>query len=75
MLREGLRALSEGLLSNSPLFGRNSDETSKLSLDAPEPPPGPLGLADRLEKLAALHERGVLTDAEFAKAKALQLGL
>lgn len=42
---------------------------------APEPPPGPLGLADRLEKLAALHERGVLTDAEFAKAKALQLGL
>ena len=34
-----------------------------------------LGLADRLEKLAALHERGVLTDAEFAKAKALQLGL
>ena len=46
-----------------------------VAATAPEPPPGPLGLADRLEKLAALHERGVLTDAEFAKAKALQLGL
>ena len=42
---------------------------------APEPPTGPLGLADRLEKLAALHERGALTDAEFAKAKANLLGL
>ena len=33
------------------------------------------GLDDRLEKLAALHERGALTDAEFAKAKANLLGL
>ena len=36
---------------------------------------GPPGLEDRLEKLAALHERGALTDAEFAKAKANLLGL
>ena len=36
---------------------------------------GPPGLDDRLEKLASLRERGALTDAEFAKAKALQLGL
>ena len=35
---------------------------------------GPRGPAGRLGKLAALHERGALTDAEFAKAKALQLG-
>ena len=48
---------------------------SPLRPERSHPPPGPLGLADRLEKLAALHERGVLPDAEFAKAKALQLGL
>ena len=36
---------------------------------------GPPGLEDRLEKLAALHERGALTDAEFTKAKANLLGL
>ena len=36
---------------------------------------GPPGLEDWLEKLAALHERGALTDAEFAKAKANLLGL
>ena len=29
---------------------------------------------DRLEKLAALHERGVLTDAEFAREKQKILG-
>ena len=46
-----------------------------VAATAPEPPPGPLGLADRLVKLAALHERGALTDAEFAKAKANLLGL
>ena len=36
---------------------------------------GPPGLDDRLEKLASLHERGALTDAEFAKAKTNLLGL
>ena len=36
---------------------------------------GPPGLDDRLEKLASLRERGALTDAEFAKAKANLLGL
>ena len=46
-----------------------------VAATAPEPPPGPLGLADRLVKLAALHERGALTDAEFTKAKANLLGL
>ena len=55
--------------------GLDRVEKEDIVSAAPEPPTGPLGLADRLEKLAALHERGVLTDAEFAKAKALQLGL
>ena len=36
---------------------------------------GPPGLDDRLEKLASLHERGALSDAEFATAKANLLGL
>ena len=33
-----------------------------------------MGLADDLERLAALHRSGALTDAEFASAKARALG-
>ena len=36
---------------------------------------GGQGIEDRLEKLASLHERGALSDAEFATAKANLLGL
>ena len=50
-------------------FGSTSAGVGSLGLS------GPPGLDDRLEKLASLRERGALTDAEFAKAKALQLGL
>lgn len=43
------------------------------------PPPGPEGMsADvtaRLGELGKLHEQGVLTDAEFAQAKAKLLGI
>ena len=50
-------------------FGSKSAGAGSMGLS------GPPGLDDRLEKLAALHERGALTDAEFAKAKANLLGL
>ena len=50
-------------------FGLKSAGAGSMGLS------GPPGLDDRLEKLAALHERGALTDAEFAKAKANLLGL
>ncbi|HEY2561442.1 MAG TPA: PspC domain-containing protein [Caldimonas sp.] len=33
-----------------------------------------MGLADDLERLAALHRSGALSDAEFARAKARALG-
>ena len=36
---------------------------------------GGQGIEDRLEKLASLHERGALSDAEFATAKENLLGL
>jgi hypothetical protein len=42
---------------------------------APPPrQPADVDPLDRLEKLAALHERGVLTDAEFAREKQKILG-
>ncbi|HEX4233957.1 MAG TPA: PspC domain-containing protein [Caldimonas sp.] len=34
-----------------------------------------MGLADDLERLAALHQSGALSDTEFARAKARSLGL
>jgi hypothetical protein len=46
----------------------------------PEPDPGPPAAAmtspmvDQLNQLAALHQQGVLTDDEFAAAKAKTLG-
>jgi phage shock protein PspC (stress-responsive transcriptional regulator) len=33
-----------------------------------------MGIADDLERLAGLHQRGALSDAEFASAKARTLG-
>ncbi|WP_139123003.1 SHOCT domain-containing protein, partial [Cellulosimicrobium cellulans] len=35
---------------------------------------GDADLVDRLERLAALHRDGALTDAEYARAKARLLG-
>jgi Short C-terminal domain len=43
----------------------------------PPPPPAPAGSApmiDQLNQLADLHQRGVLTDEEFAAAKAKLFG-
>jgi len=43
----------------------------------PAPPPAPAGgdMTDELERLATLRSQGVLTDDEFAAAKAKLLGL
>jgi len=45
---------------------------------APPPPPAPAAPSqdpiDRITELAQLHDRGVLTDQEFAAAKAQVLG-
>jgi hypothetical protein len=44
---------------------------------APPPPSAPVAdssPADELERLAKLHEQGILTDEEFAQAKAKTLG-
>lgn len=38
------------------------------------PQPGAAGLAEQIGQLAALHQQGVLTEAEFAAAKARLLG-
>ncbi|MGC2006166.1 SHOCT domain-containing protein [Trebonia sp.] len=45
---------------------------------APQPPPAPAAapspMIDQLNQLAALHQQGVLSDEEFAAAKAKLLG-
>ena len=45
---------------------------------APQPPPAPAPapspMIDQLNQLAALHQQGVLSDEEFAAAKAKLLG-
>jgi Short C-terminal domain len=45
---------------------------------APEPPPPPAAapspMIDQLNQLAALHQQGILSDEEFAAAKAKLLG-
>jgi hypothetical protein len=41
----------------------------------PAPPAAPSSVTDRLATLATLRASGALTDAEFARAKALELGL
>ena len=42
---------------------------------APPPPPPQDDPADEVEHLAQLHDSGVLTDDEFAAAKAKALGI
>jgi hypothetical protein len=55
--------------------GRREDEEAPQYSDEPvqyaPPPPSPV---DELEHLAQLHASGVLTDEEFASAKAKVLG-
>jgi hypothetical protein len=60
--------------------GRNDDAQYDESQDAPAPAeptqyaPAPADPADQIEHLAQLHASGVLTDDEFASAKAKVLG-
>lgn len=52
-------------------------EAQQAAAAAPPPPPAPAGATDvvaELQKLAALKEQGILSDAEFAAAKAKLLG-
>ena len=42
---------------------------------AEENPAAPSSLTDKLATLASLRASGALTEAEFARAKALELGL
>ncbi len=63
-------------------YGEPSPYGSEPQQYAPEPqqyaPPAPAEEDDataQLQKLAALHTQGVLTDEEFASAKAKILGL
>lgn len=50
-------------------------EAAQQLLGQPAPTaPAPSSAADELVKLAGLHQQGVLTDAEFAAAKARLLG-
>lgn len=42
---------------------------------APAAPPAGGGMTDELERLASLRNQGVLTDDEFASAKAKLLGI
>jgi hypothetical protein len=63
-------------------YGEPSPYESEPQQYAPEPqqyaPPAPAEEDDataQLQKLAALHTQGVLTDEEFAAAKAKILGL
>jgi len=53
--------------------GRDSSGTRTKPASTARKPPAS-GLAEELAKLAQLHALGVLTDAEFAAAKAKLLG-
>ena len=44
--------------------------TNRVPPQAPAPAPAPPDLVSRLESLVQLHDKGVLTDAEYAAAKA-----
>jgi hypothetical protein len=70
-----LEAAGNGVLG---INGRHSAETD-AGVGAPTTPteaaaPSAPGLADRLRELATLHQEGVLSDEEFAGAKAKLLG-
>jgi len=55
---------------------RNDEEEQQQQPDAPpQYAPAPPDSADQLEHLGQLHASGVLTDEEFASAKAKVLGI
>ena len=55
-------------------FGRKSAEEEQQAADQTQYVPAPADPADELEHLGQLHASGVLTDEEFASAKAKVLG-
>lgn len=48
---------------------RSTDTAGEGSVPEREASPAPVSIADEIEKLADLHSRGILTDAEFEAAK------
>ncbi len=50
------------------------EPSSPAPAPAAAPPAGGEDLVDQLQRLGSLHESGVLSDAEFAEAKARLLG-
>ena len=56
-------------------YGEPSPYGSEPQQYAPEPPAEEDDATAQLQKLAALHTQGVLTDDEFSAAKAKILGL
>jgi hypothetical protein len=51
------------------------DEEDYRALDTAPPPAAAGSYLDELERLAALHDQGVLTDEEFQAKKGQLLGL
>ena len=61
----------------SPWNWADTSVTAPPQQQAPPPPAPPAAgpsMADQLQQLAALHQQGMLTDDEFAAAKAKLLG-
>jgi hypothetical protein len=54
-------------------LGTSAPASDDMARGAPRPARGTTGTADELSKLAALHDKGVLNDAEFASQKAAVL--
>ncbi|MFL5518988.1 MAG: SHOCT domain-containing protein, partial [Gemmatimonadales bacterium] len=63
--------LPVGLRSGRPATSEPDDRApaARAMFPAPEPPPPADDLATALTKMAELHARGALTDAEYAEAK------
>ena len=61
------------MLITAPKGRRKTSTTKSRSMIAAYAPP-PADAADQIEHLAQLHSSGVLTDEEFATAKAKVLG-
>jgi hypothetical protein len=54
---------------------RYAEQDAQQYEQAPPPPPAEDDATAKLEDLAQLHAQGVLTDEEFAAAKAKALGI
>ena len=59
---------------NEPEQPQADDQAPTAGNEAASPPP-PADPVDELERLAKLHASGVLTDEEFAAAKAKAIGI